>query len=345
MTARSHTPDKGHPHQFDARDFPAIVLIATSSPCNLKCPACPCTLLPDIRDNPGLDGRRHPYFSLEHYKKITDECAAHATDTFQPRLRLSGYGEPLLNKQLGEMIAYSASRGVPTSLITNGQLLSGAMAELLLDSHLESMEFSVDAHEPGLYETMRPGGDFQTLTDNVRRFLALRAKRPHAVPRVIASVVRTPANDAVISEIEQFWLKDVGVDHVSVRKFLTWGLPPLEDMKSRLDDTPYMATDAPCPYPYERVLIDPAGWIRLCPYDDQKKIPDFGHVSQVRLADVWKGSRFSGIRSCHRDRFDADTAMEKAPLCADCEDRRNRSWTHNYLDIVTRQLNADARSE
>lgn len=334
MTRQSgHAPDAA-PSQARHRPFPAVVLIATSSPCNLKCPSCPCTWLPDIRRNPGLDDRLSPYFSLENYRRVADQCLAHRDGGLVPRIRLSGYGEPLLNKRLGEMVSYSCGIGVPTSLISNGTLLMGEVADVLAGAGLESIELSVDAHQPDLYARLRPGGDFHQLVDNVRRFVRLRAEIPsERRPMLIASVIKGPENAAMIADIEAFWL-DMGVDRVSVRKFLTWGVPELAAQQEALGDAPYMAGDAPCPYPFERILVDPAGWVRLCPYDDQKKIPPFGHVARDAIADIWKGAAFEAVRSCHGETFDHAGAAAKAPLCAECEDRCNRSWGHNYLSIV-----------
>lgn len=317
-----------------AKTFPAIVLIAVSSPCNLKCPACPCTQLASIRDTKGPDGRQQNYFTFDDYVRVADECAAHAQDGFTPRLRLSGYGEPLMNRDLLAMIRYSCSVNVPTSLITNGQLLRGDLAGNLLETGIESIEISVDAHEPELYRQIRTGGDFQRLVANISALVAARdALPPDRRPLILASVVRSPLSAPHIDDITRFW-RDVGVDRVSVRKFLTWGVDELRDMQKRLGEEAYLASEAPCPYPFERIMIDPAGWIRLCPYDDQKLIPDFGHIATTRLADVWRGLRMGSIRACHGASFDGQAAERDAPLCAHCEDRLNRSWTHNYLSIA-----------
>lgn len=337
MSAQTASSHRGESVGFKGEDgvaFPSMILVASASPCNLKCPNCPCTVISEIRDTQDPEGKAAPYLAFEHYTKIADECKKYATAAFRPRLRISGYGEPLLNKRLMDMIRYSCALGVPTSLISNGTRLWPDLSEALLEWGIESIEISVDAHCKELYDQVRPGGDFGDLLANVRHLVNARNARPHPYcTKLIVSVVKSPLVKPHLDAIVNFW-KEIGVDHVSVRKYLTWGLDLLRANQTLLDEPNYMSEDAPCPYPYERLMVDPAGWIRLCPYDDQKLIPDFGHVRDTDIASVWRGARFGAIRSCHTSGFEAVKAKSDAPLCSYCEDRRNRSWTFNYMSIL-----------
>ncbi len=331
-----HLPESFGFRCDEARGFPSLILVAGASPCNLRCDGCPCTYLPSIRDTENPAGEKENYFKPEYYRKLTEECLAHSTGSFHPRLRISGYGEPILNRGLPEMIRYSCEKGVPTSLITNGLLLTPDLSERFIRMGIESIEISADAHEPELYAQMRVGGDFSVLKENVSRLIELRNELQ--TPRrtiIIVSVVKGPRNHEKVPEIKAFW-EEMGVDNVSVRKFLTWGLPQLKKMQEKVGDETYMQGESPCPYPYERLMLDPAGWIRLCPYDDQKLIPPFGHISDTTIAEVWTGERFERIRQYHGERFNDDLARGDQALCADCEDRLNRSWTFNYFAIASR---------
>lgn len=328
----------------EAELFPEMVLLAVSSPCNLRCVNCPMTHLPSIRKTVGPDGGPAPFLKSEYYRKLTEECLSHASGSFKPRIRISGYGEPLVHPEMVEMIEYSCARGVPTSLITNGQLLDVEKSRRLVEAGIESVEISADSDNKDTYEAMRVGGSFERLLDNVRNLVSAReaaAKKGGSRVFLIGSMVRTPENNGDVERIRGFWL-DQGFDHISVRKFLTWGVKELMARQKALGDGFYMGQEEPCPCPFERVLIDPAGYIRLCPYDDQKKIPDFGHLGADTIASAWKDERFRRIRACHSQPFDHEGAKTDAPLCAGCEDRRNRSWTFNYFSIADRMKNQDA---
>ena len=318
----------------ESRRFPSIIMIAAGSPCNLRCKGCPCTHVPSIRDTVNEKGAQEAFFAEEHYRSIVDESLEYKTSTFVPRIRISGYGEPLLNKHITKMIDYSCGKGIPTSLITNGLLLTEEISTSLLQSKVEAIEISVDAHQAELYETMRRGGNFARLVENVSKLVELRNRlQPEKQTLIMASAVNGPLNTEFMDEIIAFW-KGIGVDHVSVRKFLTWGVPELVEMQRKLGQETYLKGDAPCPYPFERLMLDPAGWIRLCPYDDQKLIPDFGHISTTSIAEAWKSAGFEEVRACHKERFLPNEGARYAQICAKCEDRLNRSWTFNYLSIV-----------
>ena len=332
-----HTPKKVDFRSTEAERFPEMLLLAISSPCNLRCKNCPMTYLPSIRDTFNHKNEKELFLNPAYYKKFTDECIKYQTDTFKPRIRISGYGEPLLHKNIVDMISYSCLKGIKTSLITNGQLLDESISRKLLGVGIESIEISVDAHEKHLYESMRIKGNFAKLKDNIKNLVKIRNElQPRKETILIGSIVKTPDNVDLIDEIKKYWLK-LGLDHISIRKFLTWGIETLKSKQDKIAETTYMHGDAPCPCPYERILIDPAGWIRLCPYDDQKLIPDFGHLSNTTIAEVWTGDRFKKIRACHSEIFNHKKSEQDAPLCANCEDRRNRSWTFNYFTIAQKK--------
>lgn len=222
------------------------------------------------------------------------------------------------------------------------------LARRMIEAGVESVEFSVDAHNSVLYDKVRPpiskkvpSGNFKILLENIRTFIKFRDEIQKDWPKsrrtfVIASVVSGPQNRRFVQEISDFWL-GVGVDHVSVRKFLTWGIPQLEEMQAGLKEKTYLNEDSPCPYPFERCMVDPGGFIRLCPYDDQKNIPPFGHMANTSIAEAWQSIRWNSIRSCHGTTFNKEKATADAPLCSGCQDRKNRSWRHNYLSIAAGQ--------
>lgn len=73
-------------------------------------------------------------------------------------LILSGVGEPLLNPDLEEFIAFARSLMAPTASIgfqTNGQLLTAARAKSLLHAGLDRICLSLDSTDPATYGRIR----------------------------------------------------------------------------------------------------------------------------------------------------------------------------------------------
>lgn len=86
--------------------------------CNLNCLIC---LRPNIK-------APHNYFmSLENFQIICD--AAISSKTFQ-YIGLHGWGEPLLNYQIFDMVRYAENKGLATNLTTNGILVNKRMKEI-----------------------------------------------------------------------------------------------------------------------------------------------------------------------------------------------------------------------
>lgn len=302
-----HLPEK-FGFRNGAEQFPSMILVAISSPCNARCPNCPASKSKIIRRT------AEPYLRFKYFQKITDECSIFNSD-----IRISGYGEPLLNPDLKRSIEYATFKKVRVSLITNGSLLDAEMAEFLLNAEIDAIEISVDSHNEKIYRTLRIGLDFQTVKNNIINLVEMRNKLNKKTV-ILTSIVNNPARNPDIKGAEKYWCQIA--DKVLIRTYQTWGVLP-ENGRGE----PYLNPNdrSPCPYPFERLMIDPGGYIRLCPYDDQQLIKPFGHLSGYSIRDVWLGERFNKIRKLHsKKKFD------KIELCNQCADYAYRSWTHNY---------------
>lgn len=102
----------GHSDVFTALD------IETNSRCNLKCTYCPVS-----RYNRGDN-----YMPEELFKKIIDDVAAFPF-TYKGRISPHFYGDPLLDKRLPELMAYTRQKLPKASIIihTNGVALTPEM--------------------------------------------------------------------------------------------------------------------------------------------------------------------------------------------------------------------------
>ncbi|RZB33442.1 MAG: hypothetical protein SRB2_03995 [Desulfobacteraceae bacterium Eth-SRB2] len=93
--------------------------------CNLNCKIC-------IRQNLYRSGVS---LSVENFKKILN------SGEFR-YVGLHGWGEPLLNPQLFQMVAYAESEGIYTNLTTNGTLI-GKKIDQIFSSGLREIAFGV----------------------------------------------------------------------------------------------------------------------------------------------------------------------------------------------------------
>jgi len=302
-----HAPDK-FGFKEGAEDFPLVILVATSSPCNAKCPHCPCTFLPSIRNT------EDDFLRLEYFKKLIDEASHYDTS-----IRMSGYGEPLLHPNFFEVVEYAKSKKINLSLITNGSLFDKEKIRRIIELEIDSIEISVDSHKEEIYKNIRVGLDFEKVKNNIFNLVKTR-NRLGKKTCIMVSIINQPSCNPDIEGARRYWEKIV--DKVMIRTYVTWGILPTKDF-----GTPYLNINdrLPCPFPFERLLIDPAGYFRLCPNDNQKLIPPLGHISKDTVRDVWLSERFNKIRKGHLVR-----EFSKIELCNRCIDYPYRSWNYNY---------------
>ena len=149
--------------------LPTNLYFEVTNRCNLPCQHC-------VRTFNLHEPERDP---LPHELKT---AAAHL-----PHLRrtvLHGIGEPLLNKNLPEMIRFAKAQGSWVLFNSNGTLLNRAWQDTLIDSGLDELRISMDAATPETFEKIRGAPTFPRIIENLRRFVARKAERGVAHPRL-----------------------------------------------------------------------------------------------------------------------------------------------------------------
>src|SRR5262245_29868778 len=101
---------------------PLTLAIESTAKCNLFCPMCP-------RENIYFPPRD---MELSLFRKIIDE----GKDYLEFAVPY-GVGEPLLNPEIYDMIAYCKSQGVPSGISTNATLLNEETSRRLIESGLD----------------------------------------------------------------------------------------------------------------------------------------------------------------------------------------------------------------
>jgi radical SAM protein with 4Fe4S-binding SPASM domain len=183
------------------------------------------------------------------------------------------------------------------------------------------IEFSVDAAEPETYGIVRKGLKFEKTVENIKRCVRLRSLLSPKT-NIIASVVNQKIIADKLEDIVAFW--EAIVDKVQVRKFLTWDI---NDLSESGDPSPYLDSDAPCPFPFDRLMIDSNGEARFCVYDIKGRT-NWGNVKTEPIGLIWKNKEFQSLREIHIER-----AFEKFSICKQCLDRQFRSWSYNYFAL------------
>lgn len=110
--------------------------------CNLRCIHC--------RSSSGLEVKAHPDFPTGEAFRIIDDITGYA----KPVVVLSG-GEPLLRKDVFEIVRYGTDKGLRMCLATNGTLVTSEICENIKDSGIKIVSLSLDGSEERIHDDFR----------------------------------------------------------------------------------------------------------------------------------------------------------------------------------------------
>jgi len=162
---------------------PVMGVIVVTYRCNSNCPMC------DLKRRSKL----HKELTTSEFKKIIDELV---------RIKTSGIsftgGEPLLRKDIFELIAYANSKGLVTTLNTNALLLNSRNLHLLLSVKPDNINISLDSASSALYDRLRGTKNGLKKLNNLMKKITTQIKEQH-LPITLTSV--TTVGKTNISEL------------------------------------------------------------------------------------------------------------------------------------------------
>jgi MoaA/NifB/PqqE/SkfB family radical SAM enzyme len=226
------------------------------------------------------------HMPLERFRTIIDECKGFAYD-----VNLTHRGEPLLNPEIVEMVAYGARSGPKIRLHTNGMTLSRERSRALIDAGLHLMSFSVDGFTEDAYRQIRIGGSWDRVMGNIRGFLEEKASSGLKRPYVIVQLIEVPGFAATEGERRRFIAEFRGlpIDEIYVKKPSNWAG---SYAVNEYGDQPL----APCTFPWYALTVCWDGLIVPCPQDFLCRIP-LGRVEEGGLRGAWRSPAMQTLRA------------------------------------------------
>lgn len=140
--------------------MPLFVSVEPAAVCQLKCPECPI-------------GRRDKVItSLRDYERfmspaVWERVLSEIRDTAWV-IQFYFQGEPLLNKDLPQMIREAHEAGLYTIVSTNAQAMTEEMAQALVASGLDRIIVSMDGLSDESYNAYRIGGSLEKCKEAIR---------------------------------------------------------------------------------------------------------------------------------------------------------------------------------
>ena len=148
-------------------DTPFVVQIFPVYACNFKCNYCIFSV--DKAKRGFISDKIIMDFDL--YKKCIDEIAIFPNKV--KVLRFVGIGEPLLHKNIADMVEYAVSKDVANTveILTNASLLTPKMSDSLISAGLSRLVVSVQGTTKEKYKDVCGANiDFENFIENLRYF-------------------------------------------------------------------------------------------------------------------------------------------------------------------------------
>ena len=258
--------------------------------CNASCIMCPVNI-PSKREKGVM--------SQELFQKIIDEMAP-----FKDRidkLDLWGLGEPLLDRNLYQKIKYAKSKGFRNlAIATNADLLKEEYQQLVLESGLDTVIFSIDGSTKATHENIRVNTHFDNVIDNARSIIDKRNRGSYRT-RFVFRFIRQETNKQEWGAFQEYWKSKIATDRGDIiigYDAHSWGGEiPLPEGES-LERTPEIERK-PCHHVYDRLIVLHDGTVPLCCSDLHHARYALGNVKEASPIEIFNNAYIGKIRKLH----------------------------------------------
>jgi len=294
-------------------EFPPNVQIELNNFCNARCITCP---IPTMK-------RKSEIMDFGLFSKIISELEARE---FRGQVLPFLNGEALLVPNVLDYLRLIKSR-LPESavtLYTNASKLSDELGRTILRERLlDTLAISFDGGTKKSYEAVCRGLSFESVKENVHRFVGNRDKLPIGKPRVRITMVVTPENCHTKRDLHEEFKDADEIDFCFMFNFAGVISKAPEGRYGRLRNL--LTKSNFCPQMFEQIYILVNGDVCLCCFDYEGK-EIVGNVKESSIEEVWLGGKLTLKREQLRKR-----AFLELPLCRNCDVINHNLVTQLFL--------------
>jgi radical SAM protein with 4Fe4S-binding SPASM domain len=179
---------------------PHTIDLEPTTKCNLQCVFC---------QVPGWERSKLDDMSLQSFKRIVRQFP------YLNCVKIQGMGEPFLNRELFDMVAYCNVKGIATYINNNGTALDRERIERLFRSPPARLSFSLDTPDRQTYKALRGRDYFDRVVENIS--LAVKEKgRTGANTDIRIWCVLNSSNVDQMGELVRL-ARSLGVDNLSIQ--------------------------------------------------------------------------------------------------------------------------------
>lgn len=279
-------------------DTPFHIFIDPSAACNFSCKFC---------FNKYKNISHHEIMHMDLFNKIADDLTQFPQKL--KTIKLYGFGEPLLNRNLPQMVStlkeLNVSDRVETT--TNGWWLKPKMSDALINAGMDRIVISVNGLSSYQMEHVTGARvNFEEYVKNIRHLYDNRQK----------CIIHVKTTNIVVGDLEDHFYNTFGdiSDEISIENVAPlWpGIESSENPTRGFFNDELKPVDV-CPYIFYHMTVQANGMVSSCFIDwEQKNI--IGNVNDKPLDAIWKGEQLKQLRKDH-----LLGQRNKHEICKDCK--------------------------
>ncbi len=265
-------------------DTPFSIYVYPTNSCNFRCSYCAHSM-----SNEELK-RKYEFtkdtMKLDTYRKVISQASEFPQKV--KVLSLTGVGEPLLNKNIAEMIKIAKESGAfdKIEFISNGSLLTPELSDALIDNGLDCLRISLQGLTSEKYkEVCGATVDFDQFMEQLRYFYKKSGKTQLFVKILDISLEAGDEEKfySLFSDCsDRMFIEKVQPTYDGVE--LTNNLLSIEDRYGKVIEKRKV-----CPLPFFMLGIFPNGDVQPC--DNLYRPVILGNVNSDSIVDMWHSEK------------------------------------------------------
>lgn len=315
---------------------PFTVYIEPTSYCNFRCVQCFQSIKTDNHFT-----RNRMNMPLERFRQIIDQLQAWGGNKLKV-LKLSLYGEPLINPDFCEMLRLARKADIAERIetTTNASLLTRDVAEKWVEYQLDYARVSIYASDHERHRAITGSSiDFRIIHNNLRILQEVKkangSERPFVSCKMLNAYDREndqfiPMYEDVADEIfldkPHGWIKVEGVDFI--KEYYKNGTDDaMTDLKQ------HSTHQIACPMPFTTMTVRSNGDISPCCVDFIGGT-NLGNMDKCHLREAWNSASWYEFQ-----KMQLENRKHENSSCSRCDFYLNDHYTKDKIDgFDTRKL-------
>lgn len=303
------------------------LIIEPASICNLACKFC--DLHSGRLNNYNIE-KHKGIMKLELYNLIVNEID-NLNFKFET-IFFHGNGEPLLNKNLIEMISIAVNRKISKRyvLFTNGTLMKPDIFDSLMLSGINEINISVDTINHEVYEKLKGKNLLDDVLNNID-YAINRVIQNHSSnhPSDISLVIKSGEGGSI------YGLDDKNIQEIinkyrnvvtNTKNIHVKNVPIIEQINGMTNLKKEYHT--PCEIAFYMAFIKYDGRVSICCVDVIDEL-NIGKIGSQSFKDILKGQYLRKIREIH-----LSGNLDKIPLCKYCGNRTVTDLSYHSNELL-----------